>query len=127
VDEEDFIREAKRGEIVMPFRFGKVWYGYHRSTWKNIIRSRGVPWVFNVRPYTGLALATALPEMKAVWLDVPDEIRHRRVEARGADRDRERERMEQDAADRIYRDLYPYVIPSHNKEECVRLILEIIE
>lgn len=126
-EEEEFIRKAKSGDVVVPFRFGKTWYGYDRQNWEQILRTGGRGWVFNVRPYAGLSLAAMLPETRAIWLEAPEKIRTKRLAERAADRDRGGTRTQYDEADRDYRKLFRYTVSSVDAEECLARILEIAE
>ncbi len=126
VDESDFAARARQGRVVLPFRFGEAWYGYDREQWEEIRESGGMGWIFNVRPYAGLALATTLPRLVLVWLEVPESTRQHRLQERRAGRDKQSSRLTQDGLDLAYRDLYPHVVQNEDLEDCTGQILSIL-
>jgi guanylate kinase len=126
LSEAEFVSRCQRGDIAMPFRFGSAWYGYEKATWENILRSAGQGWVFNVRPYTGLILKSALSMVTTVWLELPEHTRQRRLRSRGAERDLQEARRLQDTEDRIYRPLYEHIVPSEDSDTAVSTITGIV-
>jgi guanylate kinase len=123
VTEIEFVQRQRAGDLVFPFRFGLVWYAYTVESWKAAVETEGRGWLFNVRPYVGLILASLLPHVTPVWLDLDEETRLERIEWREAQRDRDSSRVEQDSADRVYRELYPTVVSTLSTQAAALEIL----
>jgi guanylate kinase len=121
----EFLDRAREGSIVLPFRFGKTWYGYDKTEWASILASQGRGWLFNVRPYAGLLLAAVLPAVLPVWLEVPEHLREARLRRRASERDRLSERLEQDTADAAYRAAYRNIVLSEDLPDCTSHVLRL--
>lgn len=83
----EFVQSCRERTIVLPFHFGGTWYGFRKDDWDEAIKSRGSGFVFNVRPYLGLVIASVLADVRPVWLYIDEEERQRRLRARSAQRD----------------------------------------
>lgn len=84
---DEFVQSCRERTIVLPFHFAGTWYGFRKDDWDEAIRSKGSGFVFNVRPYLGLIIASVLTDVRPVWLYVDEEERQRRLRARSAQRD----------------------------------------
>lgn len=124
--EREFVDQARCGEIVFPFFFGRSWYGYHLSDWQKAVAVRGSNHIFNVRPYVGLILATVLPCVQPVWLELAEDIRLNRLRHRGADRDKEPEReLGSDATVQRYKELYNIMVGVDDPDLAIELLLRL--
>jgi guanylate kinase len=128
VESDEFVLKVRSGEIVMPLRFGGHWYGYLSKDWDLVRSSGGINYIFNVRPYVGLVLASVLPNVVPVWLTISEEERIRRIQVRGASRDLLPERtVGTDTRDESYRPLYAFVVDATDPEIALTTIKSVAQ
>lgn len=111
----DLARDVLRGELAAPIIFAGDLYAWSKP---DFLRLRSDPRgaVLTVRPYTALLLSAAIVGVMAVWLDVDENERQRRLVTRGASRDQDSaaatRRLAQDSEDALYRNLFELRVPS---------------
>lgn len=112
---QSFVAEVRQRNILMPIISGDDLYGWTEEA-LDVMRNEPRV-VLSVRPYTALALSALIPDLCAVWLDLPEDVRRQRINRRNAGRDTERHREPRDSFDSIdaqYRSLFSRLCDSRN-------------
>lgn len=116
---DDIIGGVKKTQLVAPASFGKHLYAWSKSELKQA-QAAETHFILNVRPYTALLLWPFLPNSVPILLDAPMEVIIERRAARGEQRDKSGEHLE----DRVrrdleeleaYRELFPHIMTTEGE------------